>query len=530
MLIFTKKKNRFFSKKINFSEKISCFLRDYNIIKITNKAFSLKMSHSSSRMPKIHPKTTLQQNHLVYNNNKTTLKYSSRTITARSISRINCMKHSFLQQNNSKETFWKVFSSETLYPHLISTIIIFFLYLFKENFLINLCWVNKKDCPECSLWIKYVYLFTFVSLEYVIAISLQFFVVFSSKKTKILGLCTKSYYILCYFLIYLWYFLWDFKIVEFFDAKTPDFLIYLCLIFSSFFYLPIIIKENKTKWKKIKKRSYLNGLFIFFLASCITVLSYLMHALYDLLKDYDENAYQIFVLIFSMILEESGLWFCTKNYEYGHKDWEGSKLTVIFYAKIMFLVIYSLRIANFSTVAIFSFSFFFHIFSLLSFFFEVLTGKSFFRRIFVLFRNYIQRIRNKKPLKFKKIKKNGEIECLKIIGYQKFDIMFIYVPRLLSFICFKKWTISQPAVEVIEGCSSNVGKIKFYDSNLCVFIIIDVLFTFVIMKLVKENAIDFNFYYQYEKISFFNKILLYVGSQLFFEFVFMYSLTMTSYK
>ena len=146
---------------------------------------------------------------------------------------------------------------------------------------------------------------------------------------------------------------------------------------------------------------------------------------------------------------------------------------------------------------------------------------------------YLQ-IRKKTRKKIKFVKKNKakkRLKIMKIIGYQKFDIMFSYIPRLLSFIFFRKWTVSQPDPELIIGCSSSAKDFHwFYPENLLIFIVIDICFTFGMMALVWKGKVQMNFFYDSERIGMGSKIMIYVGYQFYFEYLLIYYLTTASYQ
>ena len=483
----------------------------------------------SEIMSSVFPTSLIQDHVLISKEKANKMKESAKSLSKIKLSRVSFFLNDF--QNH----FWREFVRQTIFPHFLASFVVFIFFLLKEKFLIQLCWLTKGECPHCSREIKYLYLYTLVSLEYIIPITVPYFMVFSSIKSKKLSLLTKSYFISSYIIMYIWYMIWDFNILILFDAPTPDFLVYISVSMMSFLFLPRNLKENKINWKNFKGRFYFNGFLVIFLGSCTTFLSIMVSSVSDLLRNYDDNAFQYFILFFSTIFEEICLWFCVKNYHYNHKDWNGSNLTIAFYAKLLFLSIFSFRIANFSSVSYLKSSFYFHILSFLSFFIEILTGKSILSRISLLARRIWIKWRKckNKCIKFQKntvSSINLRQTCLKLIGYQKFDIMFIYMPRLLCLFITKKWSISQPAAEVTDGCYSSIPMMKFDYNNIILIMILDLLFSLTFVQLAKCKIINLQFVYQTEKISFFYKVLLYIGIELYFEYMLMYYLTLNTYK
>lgn len=492
---------------------------------------------ATDRMSIIYPRTIFSQNYMNCPKSASmaeSLQFSPQS--NRFIMQIPSAKSRSFLISNKNSGFWKDFLKNTFLPHLLATLLIFLLFCFKENLLIDLCWLDKSECRTCPAKIKYAYLFSFVSLEYIVPIDMQFFVVFSSSKTKLLYYMIIFYFIFCYFVVYFWYIIWDFKILVLFDTPTPDFLVYISVILCSLSLCPLIIKEIRTTFLKYRKRMFFNGLFVIYTGSCMTVLSYLMKSVHEILKEFDSVFFQIFVLLFLWFFEQFSIWFCLKNYRHGYNDWNGNNLTVISYSKPIFLSIYAFRIANFSFVSRVNLAFYFHIFSFVAFLIEILTGKSLIKRFITfcqhLFFKLILPLR-KKRLKFTKIRKIKflDAQCLKIIGYQKFDLMFCYLPRIFSFIIFKKWTISQPSADTVEGCTNYINKeLQLNFENIYIFIVVDILFMIMMVWMVKKNKIKMSFFYQTEKISFGTKVLYYMGNQLYFEFLLMYCITMNSYK
>lgn len=490
---------------------------------------------SSTRMSLVYPKAILQQNYL--NSPASKMEKTVRFSLSKNrfmIQSSQAKYQNFLTNSLPTINFWKNFLTNTIFPHLMANLIIIVFFSLKELLLIDLCWLGET-CEKCLRSKKYAYLFTFVSMEYLIPVLMFYFLVFFTIYPKSMKFLGQIYFIVAYFIIYIWYLIWDFEFLQLFDAPTPDSLVYFSLLTLSLFLIPLLFKCDPTlKWKKVRKRAFITVVFIIFLGTCMTILSNLANEMNYYFRKYNESAFQFFILLFSIIFEEICLWFCVIHFKYVKKDWGGSNLTTVFFSKVVFLSIFSFRIANFSTISYIAILFYFNIISILSFFFETITGRSLLMRSSAIVFAIYLKIRKKTRKKIKFIKKNkakNRAKIVKTIGYQKFDIMFSYIPRLLSFIFFRKWTVSQPAPELIIGCSSSVKDFQwFYAENLIIFIAIDVCFTMGIIVLVWKGKVQMNFIYDSERIGIGSKIMIYVGYQFYFEYLLIYYLTTASYQ
>lgn len=462
--------------------------------------------------------------------------------------KINFKKNNFELDENNEEcfTYSKLFFyfKKSLAFHILSSIILGFLMFIKNFCIKNTCWELKEGCNECHI-VKKAYLIIFHEpIEYFRPIYYLVYVVFYTNKIQKFQRNSRILQILLIVPALIFSFIWKPDLFFFNDNETPEDFIYPLFFIISFWYFICFVKrETKITWKEYLKDCYLNIVLMILnyvygmiILNVLPVFQNMLRAI----SDHWDIYYQLFLLVFLSVIEYAFFILLLKYSQFLNNKWDNNNSPLLFVVKSFLMYSYSLRLGNFAKLNELQWSFCINIISFFFFLVELLTGKSFgkiiklhkFRKYFaslIIMRSLQQR--NPK-IKSKVLNYNILKRTLKIIAYQKIDFMMIYVPRMLILCLSKEWAIVQPGINLNKKCTFKLASSSLINtSQIFGVIVFDIVLTILcICIVVKRKKWNKYFLYLSEDLPHAEKILLYMGYQLSFEYWLNYYLEVTQYE
>lgn len=487
------------------------------------------------------------------------------------------MKNGFIYTSKllTRNVFKEILMN-SLWIHFFSILGNYFLTIFRDKYIKQICWSPKVNCQCTELNALYFLIFG-VSIQmlcpFCLVVALMHFLkqsLLNSGKNQIclffLFLLTiNSPYIIIYYLFDL-------------HESPRVFVYFINIIFMTvwaFYYVKSTLKLSLLKFiVKMRYSLYMSyiGVFYFFL------MTYLMPEIYNFFgkdnKIEGKNYFQLFIVVLSGIYEVLYSFLLVKmsqiieeNPENDSKDTS----TLIFITKYYYVVFYSLRIGNILYLEYTDWGFYFQMFFFLIFIFEHTSGISLFSIIilkpllrmfgkkqqvlneYINYNNLIlnnwrkwlgnqrDKIRSKKKRKIKlnffdkrmlqviqnqknlkneeycrQLKKSQE-KIFFVFCYQKVEFFFIYVPILLQLWLLKVWQSPEPYYEFTVGCSFEITKINFQGYSIISLIVIDTFASLIILFIMHYKG-KMNELYQCEKVNWYKRMFIYMGYQMTFEY------------
>lgn len=429
------------------------------------------------------------------------------------------------------------FFIEGFMPHFSATFFLAMLVGIRNNILLEICFLDNIVCNVCSIDVKIFYMLTVISLEYLIPILYGYYICFYTNSFRRFSRMSWITMILYYTMLFFWFYIWNDSLYILFPEKTVDNFVYASLVLiNSIIILPYVKYISKLTWKSLILRTKYNTILLLLGCSAFILFINVLHWFQEGLKNKSEayqNIYQIFLVIFCVSYENSLLYIMIKQYPQIKKEWNNNNSPILFIAKNIFIFSYAIRIANMAVLNSSQFGFYLQILTFTQYIIEILFGQSFFS--FLL--NYAKsRIRNSKKkqktamLKLFKVENENkeELECLRIMCYQKFEFFLCYWPRLIYIIFFNKWSLSQPFQKLVKACSFDFNdNIKIQSENILILVTIDIVISFSFLrKMIKNQKILNYMKFETENLPFHYKVVLFSAFQICFEYWIHYYLNM----
>lgn len=450
-------------------------------------------------------------------------------------------KLSFVKRNVQRpittQSLLKVFLKKSLILHLLSFIFLEFFMLIKNLLIVESCWETSEGCTECSMSKRIYLILVHEPLEYCRPTYYFYYFVFFTNKIPNFFFFTRLFRIIFVIFTDIIYFLWKPSLIPFIERETPEDVILLLFLILAFIFFALFLKKRmKISWMFFFRENYLN-LLILALGYCnaMVILNFLV-IFRKLLKLNFENweiYYQILLMFFLALFEYSYLVLFTKYAKFLSDKWKSNNSPILFFAKNFLMYSHAMRLGNFAKFETVNISFFLSFLSYLWFLIQVTTGRSLIKilRIAKLKKMVSNKIWKSRNLKNSRIKKKfDEIAFLKhtlrVLCYQKIDFLLIYVPRMINLCLMGQWTILQPGSFLNKKCTYKLASENIINKPLIMTMMgFDVCFTFlfVIVVLLKQKWEEF-FAYLTEDMNFIERIILYTGYQLSFEYWFSYYL------